>query len=192
MTPNSLRISGFFMGNERDLREILNDVSKQLETVRPYEHEAPDRMISELEAFMHFDDLLSKLHKEYMDAKEQRQKAVREFGADEPMTEVAVLVEDSAWCAVQTRHMELRDDRALMKSAKDMMEEDRRKKEETASREHEKDYLEKYHAMQMLLRNKQIEQDRSALLWFLMGWFDPLRHNIFRSPVTHRFNGIAA
>lgn len=180
------------MGNERDLREILNDVSIQLETVRPYEHTAPDRTISELEAFMHFDDLLSKLHKEYMDAKEQRQKAVQEFGQDDPMTEMAVLVEDSAWCAVQTRHMELRDDRALMKSAQDAIEEDRRKKEARARLEREKDYLEKYHAMQMLLRNKQIEQDRSALLWFIMGWFDPLRNNIFRAPFTHRFNLMAA
>lgn len=77
--------------------------------------------LTELQAFQILDPLLARLHKEYLDAKDHRAKAIKDFGQDDPMTDMAMLVEDSAWCAMQARYMELRADRVLMAKAQTLM-----------------------------------------------------------------------
>ncbi len=184
------------MGIERGLNDILNDVSKRLEAVAPAPITTSSEVISELEAFMFCDDLLASLHKEFVDAKEQRIKATHEFGVDDGMTDMAVMMEDSCWCAMQTRYIELRGDRGLMKRAQEMIEEDRCKKEEKKKAEAEKEWLQKYQWMQLVSRQRQAEQDHANAIWLLLLWYGMDCHGLyqpmFRPQTMHCFNRLAA
>ncbi len=79
------------------------------------------RSLSELEAFILLDDTLEALHKQYMDAKAQRKELVALCGRDDAMTVVAIDMEDSCWCAMQTRYIELRAVGKMMAKAQTMM-----------------------------------------------------------------------
>lgn len=81
--------------------------------------------LSELAAFCQLDPCLAALHKEFLNAKEARLRCVTQHGIDDPLTEMAIYVEDASWCSLQTRYMELRADRGLMRQVQAMMEEDR-------------------------------------------------------------------
>ena len=51
----------------------------------------------------------------------RRLKAQKQYGSDDGMTELAVLNEDSAWCTMQTRYLELRNNRDSMARAKSVL-----------------------------------------------------------------------
>lgn len=95
--------------------------------------------LDELSAFRCLDPLLDALHCDFMTAKGASAQAVKEFGADSPMAEIACEAEDSAWCAMQTRLLEVRGDRALMRRAQDLILESEREEEQ----KHEKREIEK-------------------------------------------------
>ncbi len=77
--------------------------------------------VSELDAFIEIDPLLASLHKEYKQAKSERKSVSVMFGANDPMTEVALETEDSTWCAMQTRYLELRREGDKMREAQHLM-----------------------------------------------------------------------
>ena len=91
-----------------------------MNSMRPRQ-DAAMKSLGELEAFIILDDLLNSLHKQYLDAKAQRKELVALGGQDDAMASVAFDMEDSAWCAMQTRYVELRAERKMMARAQDMM-----------------------------------------------------------------------
>lgn len=74
----------------------------------PKESEKPVQKTTEFEVFCAQDPLLRDLNKQFLDAKAYHQKLIQENGQDDPMAEIAADMEDSAWCAVQTRLLELK------------------------------------------------------------------------------------
>ena len=77
--------------------------------------------MSELDAFIAIDPTLAGLNKEYLEARDYRRELVRINGCDDPMAEVAADMEDSSWCAMQTRYLMLRERRELMEQAQRLM-----------------------------------------------------------------------
>src|ERR1700754_3624501 len=71
--------------------------------------------LSEIDYFVQLDATLEELQYRYQQAKEYAQAACREHGAESPMADLAIDMEDSAWCAMQTRLMELRAQGDLMR-----------------------------------------------------------------------------
>lgn len=132
------------------LSDVINEMAAgrikaaTLSPRAPANQSAPAEPLDELGAFMQMDDLLAHLNKRYLQARRQHTAARREHGADSPMADIALDLEDSAWCAMQTRYMELRADGALMRCAQRMM------------RESEEDFA----------REAQAEKDRRALAFF--------------------------
>lgn len=179
------------MGMKPSLQDIMNDVSAKLggALLAP----SPVPVLTELQAFLTFDPLLERLHKEYLDAKDHRTKAVKDFGHDDAMTEMAVLVEDSAWCAMQTRYMELRADRALITRAQALMEEERLAAARQRDKDNARDALRYYRYLEMVVqmrRKNESDMNWAAAFLFLVlnGNFDAFR---CYQP-THQFNRLAA
>lgn len=161
----------FLMVGEQSLQDTLNDVAKGLASgqISPKNSKRTieaGKSLSEFEAFSALDPLLADLQKHYLDAKAQRVQAVREFGADDAMTDMAELMEDSAWCAVQTRYMELRADRALMREAQIMMLQSAEEEREQAQETREKEALKSYMQMQMISRMHEAEKGSSRADWW--------------------------
>lgn len=110
------------MTQELSLQAIMNDMASRLEVLRDDPRDKPKpKPLSELEAFLQIDELLGSLNKDYLEAKSQRKELAALHGADDAMTDVAIDMEDSAWCAMQGRYLELRGERRLMKRAQRLM-----------------------------------------------------------------------
>ena len=191
MTSN-YKIRGFSMGNTLSLQDIMRDVSARLDgamAVAPV-FSAGD----ELQAFMAQDPLLASLHKQYLDAKDMRRKSEKDYGKDDPMTEMALLVEDSAWCAMQTRYMELRDDRILMAKAQETMEEERIMANLKREEENKREALQNYYRMEMLTRARQKSEATAGFLWMALFYLFMCNSGSFfrQYQPTHQFNRLAA
>jgi hypothetical protein len=140
---------------EKPLHQIMNDIAGRLDAICPA-HEmasssplsptkkkkrAPLEPLGEMEAFMQLDPLLADLQRQYIDAKLQRQELCKAHGDKDPMSEIAMDMEDSAWCAAQTRYIELRQIRDMMAKVQRLMHE---RDEEIAlekRKEQEKDFM---------------------------------------------------
>lgn len=109
---------------EKSLYEIMNDMAlgfeAGLETLAVH-HAKVAQPLSEFDAFLELDHMLVALNKEYLEAKAQHKELVKIYGCDDAMAEVAADMEDSAWCAMQTRYLEVRAERKLMAAAQQMM-----------------------------------------------------------------------
>jgi len=138
---------------EKSLHQIMNEIVGRIETLTPGEQFAslkPDSArpkaksykdpLSELEAFAKLDDLLAHLQKQYLDAKQHCKQAVEEHGADSAMAEMAMDMQDSAWCMLQTRHVELRQVRDMMDKAQRLMRDSREEKENERAKEKQKEF----------------------------------------------------
>lgn len=106
--------------------------------------------LSELDALVSQDELLAHLQKEFLNAKASYDRLLRENGADDAMTEVAADMVDSAWCAMQTRMMEVRANGAVMARAQSMMQASKNKIQKNIEDKKKKRALELFHKMQML------------------------------------------
>ena len=153
--------------------------------------------LTEFDAFAHLDPLLAGLQKQYLDAKAQRLQAVKEFGADSPMTEMAVDAEDSAWCAAQTRYIELRADRALMGEAQTMIREAEEEERAAEKEALEKEAMTLLAHMQMVERMHTHEKTSSNFGWWLLFYLlseQAHRHvqQMLSYQQTYRFNRVAA
>lgn len=122
------------------LSDVINDMAAGRMALQPLNPHATSQKINgataldELGAFIQMDGILAHLHSLYMKSRSQHAAARKEHGADSPMADIAADREDSAWCAMQTRLMELRADGALMRQAQKMM---RESEEEALRKEHE-------------------------------------------------------
>lgn len=173
------------MGNAICLQSIMNDVSAHIVERTP-------SVVTELQAFLIVDPLLAALHKEYLDAKETRCKSEKDFGKHDPMTDMALLVEDSAWCAMQTRYMEVRTDRVLMAQALALMEEERTNARRKREKEKAEDALRFYNTMEMLMKIRKKEATAVNWIWAFIFLLDQkvLSFRLFQP--THQFNSLAA
>ncbi len=170
----------------------MNIVARQLETV--VVAAPPARALGEMEAFAALDPLLADLNKQYLDARENRVQVLKDFGADEPMSEMALLVEDSAWCAVQTRYMELRAQREMMAQAQAMMQQARMEEELEVKAQKEREADEQYKQLQFVAQMTERKKGTDASgLWLALYVLFFMDQQSFRSyHASHQFNRLAA
>jgi hypothetical protein len=173
------------MGNALCLQSIMNDVSAHIVEVAP-------PVLTELQAFLLIDPLLVRLHKEYLDAKDTRCKSEKDFGKDDPMTDMALLIEDSAWCAMQTRYMEVRADRNLMAKAQSLMEEERAKEKIRKDREKAAEAVRLYNVMEMLMKIRKKEAAIINWVWAIIFLLDNKAFSFRTYQPSHQFNMLAA
>ncbi len=144
-----------------------------------------EKNLTELDAFIILDDLLASLNKQYLDAKSHRLELSKAYGADDGMTQLAVDMEDSAWCAMQTCFMELRAQNDMRRRANDMRVRHERQIEELKQRRVEKSKLKRaqdfiYYTQVMEMVK---EKNRVPQIFELIILFSIFRLDIFgRSP----------
>lgn len=116
--------------------------------------------LSEMQAFMQLDQLLAQLYKQFLEAKAYRKELSAANGPNDPMTEVALDMEDSAYCAYQTRYIELRQIRDMMARAQQLM----RDSAEDAEREKNKEREQKYRDFILMtkIQERVNEQNRQG------------------------------
>lgn len=177
------------------LLDIMNEVSARLDRaplkqpVVAYHQEGLD----ELQAMMALDPLLADLHKQYLDAKSSRLQARKEYGANDGMTELAAMMEDSAWCSMQTRYMEVRADRKLREQANSMVEESRLEAEEHARKKRERETWDYVQAIQTMVRMREEDRRSAAGWWIILMMYFTQAVPLFRDHhPSHRFNRLAA
>lgn len=148
------------------LNEIMNEMAAGamggLNIPKAAGTQTPVAPLSELDAFIQMDSLLASLHKDYASAKAQRIELVALYGNEDAMVEVAMDMEDSAWCAMQTRYLELRGQSELMERAQRMMRQaiERIEEEKQLERERELEYRAKQTAYFMKVSEKIREMNR--------------------------------
>ncbi len=196
MTPNSHLNPGFFMGEKQQrLNDIMNTVSSHLDRVLAESPSAPrPSTLSELDAFAFLDPLLSSLRKDYLDARGNRLTAAKDFGTDDGLSGMAAILEDSAWCAMQTRYMELRANRTMMAAAQKMIEDSlaeddaRAAKEKESAQKNVASMIETYARMRAA---KPVDPSSDFwLVFFLLFYRAP--DVMFRIRPVHQFNRLAA
>lgn len=124
--------------------------------------------LTEMEAFIHIDGLLAGLNKQYMEAKNTRQELASTFGNDDAVTEVALDMEDSAWCAMQTRYLELRDQRELMARAQRLMAGAQEAVEDEIKREKNKEVSKYVYWTKILNQLKEVNKTPHIYEWIIL------------------------
>jgi hypothetical protein len=113
-------LGAFLLQIQQSLSDIMNQMVTRLEDIqatdKPFAH-----ALTEIEAFTKLDDTLESLNKQYLDARLQRKELVALYGGDDAMVEIAIDMEDSAYCALQTRYIEVRQNRDMMVKAQRLM-----------------------------------------------------------------------
>ncbi len=156
----------------RDLsiQDVMNTVARQLEKAPRRDPSAPRQILSELEIFASIDPLLGDLQRQYKDARYNRRMHEKTFGADDPMTDVARDTEDSAWCAMQTRFMETRGDRDMMRQMQaiqcEQHAEERREKEQ----EQQRNALDTFYRADTMMRMKKQAKTPVIYEWLIVLW----------------------
>lgn len=133
--------------NTQSLQEIMNRLAHQPEEICAAATN-PLKILDEMSAFIQLDETLADMNKQYLDAKAHRKNLVRLHGRNDAMTEIAYDMEDSAYCALQTRYIEVRQCRELMTEAQRLM----RQSETLEKARIEKDKLEKRDAFLINLK----------------------------------------
>jgi hypothetical protein len=107
------------------------------------------------------------------------------------MTDMAMMVEDSAWCAMQTRYMEVRSDRCLMAQVQELMEEERQKAIQKREQENREDALRYYRHFETMERMRK--KNASLLeVWWAMLALRTMGGDFRLYQPTHHFNRLAA
>lgn len=190
MAPNS-QFGAFVMGTDKNLHQVLNEVSLQLDRGVPVS--APPKALDELQAFVLLDPLLAGLHKQYQDARQHRLQSVKEYGKGDGMTDMASILEDSAWCAMQTRYMEVRANRSLMAKAQKIMEETRLDEERAKKEEKEREARQALEQMQLFAHMHERKEESEVGLWLALLMMYGHQQNFFRNyHPSYSFNRLAA
>lgn len=161
------------------LQQAMNRVSSGLEQAGLASPETAQPLREEIDVFAQYDPLLADLQKQYLDARAVRKRQLESFGAEDPMAEIAADMEDSAWCAMQTRYIELRDERLLMARVQKEMRAERRERARLSQREKQKRALLFFQQAEIFRRIKDKEQRKKLevenfLLAFILLWFGPM------------------
>ncbi len=95
---------------DQALASILEDFDADTLSSLQEANHAPENKLDEVALYCHVDPLLTDLYKHYRTAKTEHNQVKSSSGKVEPMVEVAADRVDSAWSAVVTRILELRED----------------------------------------------------------------------------------
>ncbi len=162
----------------RSLNSIMNEMARTqsaMAKVKPRQAHHGMKALTELEAFRLLDNTLENLHKQYIDAKAQTKELVSLNGTDDAMASVAIDMEDSAWCAMQTRYLELREKRHLMAQAQDMMRRRERqlndlkeRVEQSHKQRQARDFMNYLKLMEMIKKKNKTPQIFEWLMLFLI------------------------
>ena len=121
--------------DRRSVQDIMNQMAGRMDALldaqeRTRTTRETGDIPEELRFWIAVDPLLGDLHKQFIDARAGHMRLSRTRGVDDPMTDVANDMVDSAQCAFETRLIELRQDEdskamvlALMRRAHAMHEE---------------------------------------------------------------------
>lgn len=186
------------MGMTNSLMDVMNEVSSALDngSFAPSLSKASSTPVGEMEAFRQLDPLLASLYKEFQNAKQIRIQAAQEYGANDAMTDMAQLAEDSAWCAMQTRYMEVRADRAMMREAQAIMEQSLRECEREEKEKAEQEALVLLAKMQMVqaMQSRETSGHGNVELWMALLILFTRNFPVLGFPyyATHQFNKLAA
>jgi hypothetical protein len=183
-----------FMVGDQSLQMIMNDVAAVVSAGDIFKScKQTIGTLDEFGAFLMLDALLADLQKQYLDAKSNHAKAVKEYGPGEPMTDMAAWMEDSAWCAVQTRYMELRADRVLMAKAQTMVRADQAEGQDKEEKTQKAEALKIAQMMQLYESMRPQRKDNDAAMWWLyfLLFHKPQADFRFHHPAV-AFNRLAA
>lgn len=178
------------MGTKQTLADVMNAMSASLDVVM--NAPAPKANLSEMEAFALNDKILASLRKQYLDARAMRLQTQKQYGADDGMTELAILNEDSAWCAMQTRYLELRDNQEAVGAAQAAMEQAEYLEQQRTQKEEDQKTMAYYRAMQMIQKTREREKADYAMLIFALLMLKDTYKSFFRMQTCHQFNYMAA
>jgi|MDSW01.1.fsa_nt_gb hypothetical protein len=93
------------------IQDILGQIEKRLKTLEVFDTSAPTVSLdplSEVGLYISRDKLLADLYRQYLEAQRNYIISVKRHGAQDAMTEIAQYTADSAYCAMETRLIELR------------------------------------------------------------------------------------
>ena len=139
---------------------------------------------AEFELFCAADGLLRDLYKQYLEAKRQYSQVKQGGKAYDAMLDVAEESLDSAWCAVQTRLLELRADGILMQKIqhaliqKELEEQERQQQNQTKALK----FWMFYHRALMMLPRKKTESYivLAVFVLFLQYQWDKIQNHFNR------------
>lgn len=147
----------------------MNEMASRIDAIHPASAEQrPAQPLSELEAFVQMDGLLGSLQKDYLDAKAQRVELVALHGDSDAMAEVAMDMEDSAWCAMQTRYLELRAEREIMERAQRLMRRAEEKIEQEKAREKAYEAKQLAYYLKTLEKIKEMNKGPNIFEWAIL------------------------
>lgn len=149
------------------LQDVMNKIVQRIDDIRPADLSSYEASVSELDAYMGIDPLLADLNRQYTEARYNRDKLVQEFGADDPMTEIAGDIMDSALCARETRLIELKERQENECIVKAMMEREQEEYEIRRAKEKSKDALNMYQRAQLWMNATEKKSD-GILEWFFL------------------------
>jgi hypothetical protein len=101
------------MSDATPLSDVMNAMISRLEFTQPeaYQSAPEERHWTLITLYISVDSVLASLYKQYQEAKENLGKLLVKHDAQDPMTEIAWDMHDSLRSAVETRLLELKDDK---------------------------------------------------------------------------------
>lgn len=152
------------MGMAHSLHDIMNEVSSVLDAgLVEFPVFAED---DEINAFCATDPLLSDLNKQYLDACRMHEQSAAEYGADDPMTEMAAIVKDSAHSALQTRLLEVKAQGEKARAAQILLEAAAQEEAAARRKERERQSIEDYRRMELFSSMEKYKAKDDVLpLW---------------------------
>lgn len=149
------------------LTSIMNDLVRTGVNAVVFEC-APAARVTELDAFMQLDDTLASLNRDYINARRHHQEARAEHGADSPMADMAADMEDSAWCAMQTRLMELRAQGDLMRRVQVMILHAEQEQTQKIKEREDLKSLDLFYRMQTMRTVKEKNKPSAIYEWLIV------------------------
>ena len=155
------------------LNNVMNEIARAEKIIpSPNYINATTQPLSELEAFAILDETLNDLHKQYLSAKAQRKSLTAASGTDDPMVSIAIDMEDSLWCAMQARYIELRQKRCLMQRVQKMMRQHQQSvehmKEQAVKREEKQKTQDFINFCELIRTLKEKNKSSQIFEWLIM------------------------
>ncbi|MBN8520850.1 MAG: hypothetical protein J0L77_02990 [Alphaproteobacteria bacterium] len=160
------------------LHDILNTLVQGKEITSDLcELAPPETFLDEAIYFADMDDVCARLHREYLTAKAQYQKLVRENGQDDPMAEMAQDHLESAHSARETRILELKQNSEIMEKLAYVRRQEEEIVQEKRTEEKRRHALAVFYRLEL---SRQISQRQSAqshheawlfMLWVVLGMY---------------------
>lgn len=149
------------------LSDVLNDLAGGRAAALARDI-VPVSSVTEESLFIGQDAVLASLNREYLNSRAYHDAARREHGADSPMTDIAADALDSAWCAMQTRLMELRADGGLMRLVQTKLRDAAREAERAQREAQDRGALSLFNRMEAARIAKAHDKSSPVYDWLLV------------------------